>query len=84
MATKRRQWLPDSMERACNAVKEDSMGLRQAARAYNVPVETLRRRVAGIVDINCRPGPPTVLTMEEESRLAEYCVMADMGQTEKP
>ena len=56
------------------------MGLRQAARAYNVPVETLRLRVAGIVDIDCRPGPPTVLTKEEESRLAEYCViMADMG-----
>ena len=73
MATKRRQWLPEGMERACKAVKEDSTGLRQAARAYNVPVKTLRRRVAGIVDIDCRPGPPTVLTKEEESRLAEYC-----------
>lgn len=43
-------------------------------------METLRWRVAGIVDIDCRPGPPTVLTKEEESRLADYCVtMADMG-----
>ncbi len=56
------------------------MGLREAARAHNVPVETLRRRVAGIVTQDCRSGPPTVLTKEEEARLAEYCVtMADMG-----
>ena len=42
--------------------------------------QTLRRRVAGIVSLDCRHGPPTVLTSEEEARLAEYCVaMADMG-----
>ena len=47
---------------------------------YTVPVETLRRRTAGLVSLDCRPGPPTVLTSEEETRLAEYCVaMADMG-----
>ena len=68
------------MEEACKSVKSESMTLREAARAYNVPVETLRRRVAGIVSLDCRPGPPTVLTSEEEARLAEHCVaMADMG-----
>ena len=47
---------------------------------YSVPVETLRRRVAGLVSLDCRSGPPTVLTSEEEARLAGYCVtMADMG-----
>ncbi len=30
--------------------------------------------------MDCRSGPPTILTSEEEARLAEYCVsMADMG-----
>ena len=68
------------MEEAFKSVMNESMGLREAARAYNVPVETLRRRVAGVVSIDCRSGPPTVLTSEEEARLAEYCVsMADMG-----
>ena len=68
------------MEEALKSVRNESMGLREAARAYNVPVETLRRRVAGVVSIDCRSGPPTVLTSEEEARLAEYCVsMADMG-----
>ena len=67
------------MEEAFKFVRNESMGLRKAARAYNVPVETLRRRVAGVVSIDCRSGPPTVLTLEEAC-LAEYCVsMADMG-----
>ena len=30
---------------------EKGKGLREAARLYNVPVETLRRRVTGAVDI---------------------------------
>ena len=70
----------DSMEEACNAVKNEQMGLREVARKYNVPVETLWRRTTGLVSLDCRPGPPTVLTTEEEARLAQYCVaMADMG-----
>ena len=32
------------------------------------------------MSLDCRPGSPTVLTTEEEARLAQYCVaMADMG-----
>ena len=61
-------------------IVEDGKGLRETARLYNVPVETLRRRVTGSVSLECRPGPPTVLTGEEESRLVRYIVdMADMG-----
>ena len=68
------------MEEACRAVKNGSMGLCKAARAHNVPVETLRRRVVGSVGLDCRPGPQTLLTREEEAQLMEYCViMADMG-----
>jgi phosphoketolase len=43
-ASKRKQWLSQNMEEACKSV-EKGMGLLEAARAYNVPVETLRRRV---------------------------------------
>lgn len=68
------------MEAAVEFVKSGNGGLREAARLYNVPVETLRRRVEGKVQLHCRPGPPTVLTVEEEARLAEYLVVrADMG-----
>ena len=56
------------------------MGVREAARLYNLPYETLRRRVVEKVDLECRSGPPTVLTEHEEDELASYCVkMADMG-----
>ena len=59
---------------------KDGMGVREASRLYNLPYETLRRRVAEKVDLECRPGPPTVLTKQEETELASYCVkMSDMG-----
>ena len=65
MAQKRKFWTNESM---------------RAARLYNVPVETLRRRVTGNVDIDCRPGPTTVLTKEEEETIVRYLIqMADMG-----
>ena len=59
---------------------DDGKGLREAARMYNVPVETLRRRVAGITSLEAKPGRATVLTSEEEKKLAQYIVdMCDMG-----
>lgn len=33
--------------------KENGLGLHEAARRYNVPVEILRRRVAGSVPLEC-------------------------------
>lgn len=66
------------MEAAVQCVKDGSKGLREAARLYNVPVETLRRHAIG--ECGSRPGPPTVLTEEEEDKLAEYLIqMSDMG-----
>ena len=59
---------------------EDGKGLRATARLYNVPVETLRRRVTGSVALECSPGQPTVLTSGKKNRLARYVVdMADMS-----
>ena len=81
-AHKRKLWSDISMSAAMNSILEENKGLREAARLYNVPIETLRRRVNGSVDLHCKPGPPTVLTEEEEEeeKLAEYLIqMADMG-----
>ena len=75
----RKLWSHESMVAAVQSV-EDEKGLRETARLYNVPVETLRRRVTGSVSLECRPGPPTILASEEESRLAGYINdMVDMG-----
>ena len=54
--------------------------LHEAARHYNVPIETLRRRTNGTVPLQCKPGPSTVLTSEEEKCLVDYVIeMADRG-----
>ena len=68
------------MAAAVDGVQKGGKGLREKARLYNLPVESLRRRVTGSVELNCRPGPSTVLTEEEEERLATYLIhMSEMG-----
>ena len=65
------------MTAAVNAVNKEGSS-RAASRLYNMPIETLRRRVIGQVDIECRPCSQLVLSKED--RLAEYCIeMADRG-----
>uniref|UniRef100_A0A1X7T9X0 HTH psq-type domain-containing protein n=1 Tax=Amphimedon queenslandica TaxID=400682 RepID=A0A1X7T9X0_AMPQE len=77
MASKRKLWSDNSMQAAVFCVTED---LREAARLYNVPVETLRRMINGSVSADCKPGPPTVLSRDKEDKVAEYLItMADMG-----
>ena len=67
---KRKLWTDESMAAAYQAVL-DGKGLRETSRLYNVPVETLRRRVNGSVDLGCKPGPATILTAEQEDHLCE-------------
>ena len=43
MSTKRRQWSDESMHKTVGYVREGGGGLREAARLYGVPPETLRR-----------------------------------------
>ena len=80
MATsKRKQWTEESMSAAFQTVM-DGKGLRETSRIYNVPVEMLRRRVNGSVELGCRPGPATILTDVQKDMLREYIIkMADMG-----
>lgn len=76
----RKLWSEESMAAAVSSIREDKKGLRETARLNNIPVETLRRHVSGMVEAGCKPGPRTVLTDEEADRLAQYLVeMADMG-----
>ena len=79
-APKRKLWSVESMAAAMDSVLKENKGLREAACLYNIPTETLRRHVSGTVSLHCKPGPATVLTEEEEEKIANYLVqMADMG-----
>jgi hypothetical protein len=80
MAAKRKQWSDESTKAAVPHVQYEGASLREASRLYNVPLETLRRRVNGLVAVDCRPGPRTVLSEEEEIKLAKYLIqMSEMG-----
>ena len=77
---KRKLWTDESMQAVVSSVKNDSKTVCEASRLYNVPFESLRRRITESVELGCRPGPPTILTEEEEESLETYLVkMADMG-----
>lgn len=68
------------MEITVASIKDGTNELREAARLYNLPVETLRRRVNDVVPLDCWPSSSTVLLKEEEDRLYEYLLeMAEMG-----
>ena len=74
------------MTAAVDSVNSGSMGLREASRIYNIPVETLQRRVRGLVEMNCKPGPCTVLSNEKEEDLqliSLKCQKWDMVSAEK-
>jgi hypothetical protein len=58
------------MEAAVNAVKVDGMPYREASRHYNVPLETLRGGVIGIVEMGAKSGPPTIFNTQEEDLLS--------------
>ena len=76
---KRMDWSQKRMKYAVIVVQEGN-GLRSAARMFDVPLETLQRRVIGSVPLDCKPGPKTVLSKEEEDLIFWYCItMSEMG-----
>jgi len=73
-------WCVEGMKKAIEAVVTQEKSLRQAAREYGVPPTTLKRRIDTSLPAEAKPGPSTVLSKEEEDRLAKYIItMAEMG-----
>ena len=69
------KWAKESMEEVVKCVKEENRLHREAARHYYVPLGTLRHRVIGVVEMECKSGPLTVLSSEEQSLLVTYVLL---------
>ncbi|KAG5280574.1 hypothetical protein AALO_G00061680 [Alosa alosa] len=67
----KKQWKDEDMVQAMEKVAE-GMPVRQACQVFNVPRNTLRDRVMGVVTHGCRTGPSQKLSVEEEQALVEY------------
>lgn len=79
-AQKLRMWSNADMEKAILACREEGMSASAASRLHKVPRKSLTDRLQGRVKINCRMGPPTALSDEQEKTLCHYMeYMADQG-----
>jgi len=77
MATK---WTQEDMSKAIEDVKESTLSIRKAAVKHTVPRTTLRNHILGTVQSGARPGPPTVLTNEEEEEIVKWTIqMSQIG-----
>ena len=65
------KWNPESMSAAMDAVKNERMGVREAATKFGVPKSTLHRRIQkNITDMPA--SRPTVFTVSEEEELHDH------------
>lgn len=47
----RGEWTEENLKNAIKAVKENNMGVNQAARTYSIPKTTLKRRLKTCMNI---------------------------------
>ncbi|KAK9539464.1 hypothetical protein VZT92_004570 [Zoarces viviparus] len=69
-----RKWTQEAMAQALQEVKAGRLTLRQAAQQFGVPKSSLSDRVSGRVSSDCVYGQRTLLTLEDEDSLVEYCL----------
>ena len=50
------------------------MSIRKAAEANSIPRSTLHDHVKGKLEVGSQPGPPTVLTSDEEGVLVDCTI----------
>lgn len=76
---KRKQWNPDSMKKAVEAVRMKEMGYKKAAKMFNVPRATLKDYVKKFEKsveevVSGKMGRKPVLPVELEEELVNYCL----------
>lgn len=74
-----RNYTIESLQAALNAMGEGAT-LRQAAHNFGVPKSTLFLKSKMTVPLECRKGPSTILSAEEESEIVSWIIFcADSG-----
>ena len=75
-----RKWDQKELPGAVTAVCEGRMSLREAEARYGIPKSTLGDYVSGRREIGSTRGPQTILTADEEKKLADWALeMALIG-----
>ena len=76
-----RNYTPDVLLKAYEAVVKAGTPVKRAAVQFGVPVQTLRDRVKGHIDpVSFQVGGETILKSEEEETLVEHVeIMAQLG-----
>ena len=69
---KRKLWTQTALEDAVESVNSGQLTCYKAAKQSNIPISTIRRRVAGIVPLKCSSGPLNALTSKQEGNVANY------------
>ena len=76
----KKSWTVESLEEAMQAVRDKKLSIRAASCAYGIPRSTLYDYLTGKVEIGCRKGPDSILTIAEEECLVSYALhMAEIG-----
>jgi hypothetical protein len=72
-------WTDATLKQAMDAITDQGMKVRAAARTFGIPTTSLRDHLYGKV-MGRKRGTKTVLSHEEEGKLLDYCFkMQDLG-----
>ena len=68
-----KKWKTEDLTKALQSVREGT-SIRRAGSQYDIPRSTLSDYTLGKLEIGKKTGPPTILTAEEEKRIAEWAL----------
>lgn len=67
-----KKWLVDDMKREIVSVEDNNMSVRATSINYGIPNTTLRSWMMEIINTE-RRGPRTILSIEEEVEVIQWC-----------
>ena len=68
----RAQWTQEALLSALDDISHKKLSYRSAETKYGIPKSTLALYVTGKLEVGSKPGPDSVPTTAEESKLVEY------------